>query len=287
MTKTIKPLLLIGLFVFKFCITNGQNNLTDQQRYLINELRDAYGGQINYAYNYPKTKYIYNQLREYSGMEFPVIFNQTFRWGVAHHGGLIILDYSTINKNEDILAFVFAHEWGHQALGHQANLYNPYGSTWKIRTSSTETEDEADFYAGKFLASYNYDVDVVYNYLSGLPEDDSHTHSSGRVRANTVLKGYRSVSGYPSSVEYEYITEECNHPAHPSGDISQCTHAAHYNGDIVACQHACQNMYGQIVPCHPNGDIVPCSHAAHPRGDISPCVHRAHPEGHRKKVRKY
>ena len=60
---------------------------------------------------------------------------------------------------------MFAHEWGHQALGHQANIYNPYGSTWKIRTSATQTEDEADVYAGKFLATYNYNVKNNIHYI--------------------------------------------------------------------------------------------------------------------------
>jgi hypothetical protein len=93
-----------------------QYSLTKQQEYIINEWRDAYGGQIYYAYNYPKTFEIYQQLVSYSGMNYPIVFGQTFNWGQAHNGGLIIIDYSSINKNKNILAFVFAHEWGHQAF---------------------------------------------------------------------------------------------------------------------------------------------------------------------------
>ena len=255
---------------------------------MINEWRDAYGGQIYYAYNYPKTYRVYKQLKRYSGMDYPIIFSQTFNWGQAHNGGLIILDYSTINKNKHVLAFVFAHEWGHQALGHQANVYNPYGSTWKIRTSATQTEDEADVYAGKFLATYNYDINVVYNYLYNLPKNENdHTHSSGKKRAALVLKGYRSVKNTNvGSTQYEYVTTPCNHAAHPNGDITNCIHPRHPNGDIYQCKHSC-TYYGRIVPCHPNGDVYKCSHRAHPNGDRIACSHRLHPNGHTKKVRKY
>lgn len=267
-----------------------QYNLSSQQKYMINEWRDAYGGKIYYAYNYPKTYNIYKQLKRYTGMDYPIIFSQTFQWGQAHRGGLIILDYSTINKNKHILAFVFAHEWGHQALGHQANVYNPYGSTWRIRTSATQTEDEADIYAGKFLATYNYDINTVYNYLYNLPKNDNdHTHSSGKQRAKLVLRGYRSVkgggtSGSTSQVQYKYVTTPCNHAVHPNGDLVNCIHPAHPNGDVYQCKHRC-TYNGRIVPCHPNGDLYKCTHRAHPNGDVKRCVHRRHPNGHTKKVR--
>jgi hypothetical protein len=291
-----RSLILAILILFISQSLFAQYNLSDKQKYMINEWKDAYGGKVYYAYNYPKTYNVYKQLKRYSGMNYPIIFSQTFNWGQAHRGGLIILDYSTINKNKHILAFVFAHEWGHQALGHQPNVYNPYGSTWKRRTSSTQTEDEADVYAGKFLASYNYDINVVYNYLSNLPKNDNdHTHYSGKKRAKLVLKRYRSVKGGSSTssstsrseVRYEYVTTACNHPAHPNGDITNCIHRAHPNGDVYQCQHRCRNSYGQTVPCHPNGDVSTCRHRAHPNGDVTRCSHRLHRNGHTKKVRKY
>ncbi|WP_428743494.1 hypothetical protein [Tenacibaculum sp.] len=281
--------LILGVLILISQGLFAQYNFSDQQKYMINEWKDAYGGQIYYAYNYPKTYNIYKQLKSYSGMNYPIIFSQTFNWGQAHNGGLIILDYSTINKNKHVLAFVFAHEWGHQALGHQSNIYNPYGSTWKIRTSSTQTEDEADVYAGKFLASYGYDINTVYNYLYSLPKNNNdHTHSSGKERAKLVLRGYQLVSGSNNGgVEYTYIKIPCTHMVHPNGDITACNHRAHVNGDVYRCQHSCTNYYGQIIPCHPNGDLYPCSHRAHVNGDINRCVHRLHPNGDTKKVPKY
>lgn len=185
---------ILTLLILFICSLNllSQNGLTQQQKYFLSELNDAYGGQIFYANNYHKTAEVYQKLVKYTGMRFPVVFNQTFHWGEAHYGGLIILDYSTINKNRDILAFVFAHEWAHQALGHQPNLYKPNGSLWKVKTSSTQYEDEADFYAGQFLSYYNYNINAVTNYLNALPDFDDKEHSSGKERAKTVLRGYNS-----------------------------------------------------------------------------------------------
>ncbi len=280
--------ILIFCLVFISQNVFSQYKLTNQQKYQINEWKDAYGGKIYYAYNYPKTYKVYKELKRYSGMEYPIIFNQTFNWGQAHNGGLIILDYSTINKNRNILAFVFAHEWGHQALGHQSNVYNPYGSTWKIRSSQTETEDEADVYSGKFLAKYNYDIDIVYNYLANLPiNDNDHTHSSGKKRANLVLSGYRSVKSYINKPKYKNITTRCYHIAHPNGHAYQCNHIAHSNGHRNQCQHRCRNNYGYIIPCHPNGHIYQCNHIAHSNGHRNQCNHIIHANGHTKKVRIY
>lgn len=186
---------IVLLFMFFSQVSLSQNNLTKQQKYFLNEINDAYGGKIYYANNYNKTSKIYKELSKFSGMHFPVVFNQTFRWGEAHYGGLIILDYSTINKNNDILAFVFAHEWGHQALGHQPNLYNPTGSYWKVRTSVTQDEDEADFYAGKFIRKYNYNIKAIVKYLNSLPVFNNDTqHSSNSKRAQNVIDGYNSIS---------------------------------------------------------------------------------------------
>ena len=246
--------------------------------------------KIYYAYNYPKTYAIYKQLVAYTRMDYPIIFGQIFNWGQAHNGGLIIIDYSTIQKDKNILAFVFAHEWGHQALGHQANIYHPSGSTWRYRSSPTESEDEADVYAGKFLANYGYNLNIVYNYLYSLPETDDHTHSSGKDRAELVKSGYYAVRGNSNPSrgldEFETITTACTHPMHPRGDLIPCSHQAHPRGDIIPCSHPCYSPYYGSVPCHPNGDLIPCSHPAHYNGDVIPCSHAMHPSGDVKRVRR-
>lgn len=266
---------LIILLFISYHKLNAQYNLSKEQKYLIKEWEDYYGGQFYMAYNYPKANGIYRNLKAFSRMDFPILFGQTFQWGQAHHGGLIIIDYSSLNKNTSILAFIFAHEWGHQALGHQANIYNPTGDIWRIKTSSTQNEDQADFYSGKFIAKYGYDIDLVYQFLSNLPESpNDHVHSSGRKRAETVLNGYKSMQSSSS-----FRTVSCQHPLHPRGDISRCIHITHPMGDRFQCQHSCRNQFGYLIPCHPNGDLYNCSHLVHPNGDISQCSHMRHPEG--------
>lgn len=254
--------------------------LSPQQEYLLREMNDALGGQVYYAWNLPKAQAIFNQLVQYSGQQYPIVFGQTFQWGQAHHGGLIILDYSTINKPSPILAFVFAHEWGHQSMGHQANFYNPQGSMWRYRSSPTQFEDEADVYAGRFLAQFGYDVSQVMEYLRNLPNFDDHTHSSGSQRAALVLSGYRQAGGSVSSgpESYREVRVPCTHPAHSSGDLVNCQHLMHPGGDLYPCQHSCWNGY-QYVPCHAQGDAFSCQHLAHPSGDYVQCQHAAHPSG--------
>ncbi|WP_298520009.1 hypothetical protein [uncultured Kordia sp.] len=198
-------IIILLVFVSYTQMTTAQSNLTESQQYFLKELRDAYGGQIMFANNYYKTETVYRKLAEYSGMNFPVVFNQTFHWGEAHYGGLIILDYSTIHKEKDVLAFVFAHEWGHQALGHQPNMYKPQGSQWRVRTSSTQYEDEADYYAGQFLAQYRYDVQAVVTYLRSLPNSSGNTHSSPQKRAQTVLRGFNSVNDRLNNGEFQSV----------------------------------------------------------------------------------
>ena len=225
-----------------------------------------------------KVNKIVRKLVNDTGKVFRVVPGQTFQVGQAHVGGWIILDLSTATKNEDVLAFWLAHEWAHEHLGHVPNLYKPHGKNWTYRKSSTADEDEADEWAGGFLARNGYSLDNVVNELKSLPNSPADkTHSDGLTRAKTVIAAYKK-----ESPDCQLVTRECDHPVHINGDALPCTHPAHYNGDIMQCQHACQSYYG-IIPCHPMGDIFPCQHPAH-EFDLIPCSHLAHPEGHSEKV---
>lgn len=140
----------------------------------------------------------YAQLQTYSGMQFQLYAAQNFNWGQAHAGGVILLDLSTVGQGEsqpDVFAFKLAHEWGHEALGHQPNFYNPNGGAYRYSAiaNDTSSEDAADAYAGAFLAEYKYDASKVAEYLKGLPENPSgDTHSSGPERAKTVTRAFEA-----------------------------------------------------------------------------------------------
>lgn len=267
----------VTLFVLVFSIMLQAQ--TSEQEYLFKEWNDYFKGVYELPKNNAKAISVYQQLVNYSGMQFYIRYAQTFTWGQAHNGGIILLDYSAMAKPKAILAFIMAHEWGHEALGHAANLYNPYGNVWKFAKGQTEDEDAADVYAGRFLASLGYDVTVVTNFLRNLPPTSPwDSHSSGNERADHVMEGYNSVDS-PSQTTQKYQTVQvpCSHPQHPAGDLIPCSHPVHPMGDVASCNHPCADPYYGAVPCHPNGDVYACSHPAHFNDGASPCVHPLHP----------
>lgn len=132
------------------------------------------------------------QLVEYSGESYKVIGVQTNQWGLAYAGGYILFDISSAASSKPILAFRLAHEWGHQVLGHQPNLYHPDGGGWKYRVNSAATEDAADNYAGHFLAKYGYSLDEVVAELNSMPVSNDKSHSDGKSRAKTVANAYHN-----------------------------------------------------------------------------------------------
>jgi len=277
-----KIIFLIAVLLSPF-LAKPQYSLTPQQRYLLNEMKDADFGKVYYGYNIPRVYSVYNQLRNYSAMDFPIVFLQTFNWGQAHNGGLILLDYSAINKSNSVLAFMLAHEWGHEALGHTSNIYHPNGG-WSYSSAPKTKEDAADQYAGRFLRAYNYDINSVTYYLRNVPEMGDEEHSTGPERANNVLAAFNGRTSSeeripsPSTPKRSRRLVACSHPLHPNGDIYRCTHPAHPYGDLYPCSHICQGPYG-YVRCHPSGDMVSCSHPMHPGGDVSLCTHPQHPNG--------
>jgi hypothetical protein len=151
------------------------------------ELQVSGWGSLN-----EKVSKVTNQLIQHSGQVYRVIPGQTFQWGQAHAGGWIILDISSVSAIEPILAFRLAHEWGHEALGHQPNWYHPAGGAWKFRPSSTTAEDQADAYAGRFLAKFGYPLDVIVAELKDLPQtSNGDRHSDGSTRAMIVSESYK------------------------------------------------------------------------------------------------
>lgn len=223
---------------------------------------------------------ITNQLIQYSGKVFRVVPGQTFNMGQAHVGGWLILDLSVAEKQNSVLAFWLAHEWAHLDLGHQANIYNPNGNRWKIRTSSTQDEDEADEWAGKFLAASGYSINEALGELINIPDNPAdNVHSNGNTRAQIVLNAYQGKATQSSSCHISII--QCQHPLHSMGDQIQCSHLVpmHPMGDIIPCSHVCFTQLGS-TPCHPAGDVIPCQHPMpQHQFDLIPCAHPMHPLG--------
>jgi hypothetical protein len=181
---------------------------------------------------------VVKKLESYSDKVFRVVPLQTFNGGQAHAGGLILIDISALAKSETVLAYLLAHEWGHEALGHQPNLYNPTGSSWKLRASPTEIEDEADEYAGEFLAHFNYDIEPVVRYLERLPENPADVeHSTGSQRARRVQRAYDAYRREHGKYIIKTRKTECFHTRHwadispVTGSLTICAHQMHLSGD--------------------------------------------------------
>ncbi|HET9621455.1 MAG TPA: hypothetical protein VFP84_08825 [Kofleriaceae bacterium] len=143
---------------------------------------------------------VIGQLEQWSGRSFTVVPSQTGNWGQAHSGGTILFDLSSAMQSDAVLAFRLAHEWGHEVLGHQPNMYNPHGRP-RLIASPTQDEDEADVYAGRFLCSLGYDVEQVKMNLRRYPAITGDSHSSGAQRASNVQQGCSAVRRIESNDE--------------------------------------------------------------------------------------
>ena len=256
------------------------------------EMLDYFQGlaQLNFEWSPQESPLapIYSQLKEFSGVEYRIIPGQSVEWGQAHSGGIIILDISALQRPKPILAYMLAHEWGHEALGHQSNLYPATGTMWSFRFSSHREEEEADIYAGRFLAEYGYSLEQVTRFLGTLPDHFLQRHSTRR--AETVSQAYSRHSknkGNDRQEERATMVEECSHPLHPDGHTVACEHRLHSGSHRRRCRHSCfggpipyNHLKFPTRPCHPEGDQVACEHAVHEEGDVVPCTHPAHPQGH-------
>ena len=143
---------------------------------------------------------IHRQLRRHSGKSFPVYPYQTNQIGRALPGGAILIDLSTLGKPPEVVAFWLAHEWAHQDLGHTPNIFShpsqSYRAWQRQALYPTANEDDADVYAGRFLAEYGYDIARVLRSLCRLPSSPyDQTHSTGPQRALNVARAYRSNGG--------------------------------------------------------------------------------------------
>ncbi|MCA9311043.1 MAG: hypothetical protein KDA21_07545 [Phycisphaerales bacterium] len=127
------------------------------------------------------------QLESFSDMSFPVEIHDTGVGGMALSGGQIQVDPWVFMFDDNVVAWLVGHEWGHQALGH---VTNPYYAVAKRGTTPTQLEDEADFFAGQFLGFGGYDVDIAADFVQQAADESSSAHSSGAVRAATTRAGY-------------------------------------------------------------------------------------------------
>lgn len=285
----------IIMFVSGATLVTAQERRLTPQEHMMNEQIDAARGLQDMQNTYKKGWRVYQKLVQYSGVQYPVMLAQKFNWGEARPGGQILVDVSIMAKDEQIVAFLMGHEWGHQILGHVPNLYRPDGgSPWRLRATPLREEDEADLYAGQFMAGAGYrDISKALKFLRTSPTSPAgDSHSDGPVRAETVRRAYcgklQQLGVTQNKHCPELVTDErgaatsqkrriaCTHPAHPQGHAvevalhsSDVVRVTAHEADVVTVP---AHRYDQIVvPAHPRGDLIPCQHACPgPYGPV-PC----------------
>lgn len=128
---------------------------------------------------------IVRQLEAYARKTFTLTAGANGVRALSKEPGIIELDYATLNKSEEELAFTLAHEWGHHDLGH---LLNKHVDT-RMRITHSEAEHSADFYAGIFLGYHQYDLKKLLESKLRMPDGDT-CHGSRIERAEIIASGF-------------------------------------------------------------------------------------------------
>lgn len=128
---------------------------------------------------------IVQQLETFTGKKFEITYARNYKQGGAKDGGIIEIDYPTLNKSQEELVCTIAHEWFHHDLGH---LHNKYTNK-PMAISITEAEHSADFCAGIFLGYHRYNLQKTLKPKLHMPEI-GHTHGTRVDRARIITKGY-------------------------------------------------------------------------------------------------
>jgi hypothetical protein len=104
--------------------------------------------------------YVVTQLAAFSKINFAIVVEESLGASPAISiPNAIIVSRKLLDQPLSAIAFVMAHEWGHQAFGHTGTptfLRSPVGRQFD--------EDSADSYAVKFYIEHGYDMSDVYQF---------------------------------------------------------------------------------------------------------------------------
>jgi hypothetical protein len=119
--------------------------------------------QLKCACNPAGVKNLYHvvsQLAQFSQVNFPIVVEERLGSSPAiSTPNAIIVSKKLLEQPLSAIAFVLAHEWGHQAFEHT--------KTPPFLRSPTERqfdEDSADSYAVKFYMGHGYDLADVFQF---------------------------------------------------------------------------------------------------------------------------
>ena len=83
---------------------------------------------------------------------------------------IILINFNLIPKNEDVIAHILSHEWGHHILKH-IKLIPPLPHNMPSQQERQIKENEADTYAAKFIKEYSYNREPIIKFLHSHPVD--------------------------------------------------------------------------------------------------------------------
>ncbi|MDD5331945.1 MAG: hypothetical protein PHE43_03970 [Candidatus Nanoarchaeia archaeon] len=183
----MKRFIILILICFLLCSATCRDEYTPEQKtYLSRETQD-WGKGFFFSIGNSEISKIIDQLKEYSGISFSVLYVQTFELGKSISLGLIFIDFSVLAKEKDIIAFVMAHEVGHQVLRHFLVRKNGQADINYNTGQILAMEREADAYAARFLCKYGYDIEKVCNFAITIPFSDPE-HGTWQERVELIKK---------------------------------------------------------------------------------------------------
>ena len=93
----------------------------------------------------------------------------------GRHTPTIIINEHLLFEDENVIAHVLAHEWGHHVCKHMtARHLNIQNSSLPIEESDEERqkkENEADLYARNFIEKYSYNTIPIIEFIKKYPID--------------------------------------------------------------------------------------------------------------------
>lgn len=112
---------------------------------------------------------VLNQLYQHSNIHLDIVMDEKLEMpGYSYieedlYGRLkpmLILNPRLIPRDDNVIAHIVAHEWGHHVLKHV------FTDPSKIsKEEKQKKEDEADKYASEFIKEYTYDIEPIVEYF--------------------------------------------------------------------------------------------------------------------------
>lgn len=170
-----------------------------------NEIFDYHLKLLNIRWHQMRLLPIQEELREFTKIDIKVLFQAPHKHQIGA-GGLIFLDLPMMPKAVDALAAIFAYQWGLLALNH---LPEKYRKLIRNPIDNLSAQRAADKFAAIFLAHHNYDMSIVYNYLTTCNEFPRffETPDSAPSRAKKMLQCFKKTKA---------MIEDLTQPSHSS-----------------------------------------------------------------------